>query len=422
MRQKKTVVVIALCGLLTSLAACSGGGSSSGTAAAAGTGDGVLTFMSWDSTQTMQPLVNEFEKENPGIHIQMSYAPPVQQYTDTLQQRLLAHTAADVFILGNKSEQAGSGYVMNLSDVPAVQPALREMSSFNRDAETYDGKVYGVSVASWGGGMLVNLGLLAKVGVTKPPATWNDFIALCAKLKAAGIDPYLEPSDGISTTIMAKIGYADQESGGNMDTRIEQGQTTFSAAWTKPLQQWDQLFDNGLITSAVAGLTGAEVQSEFIAGKVAMIATGAWAVAPVRQGAPKMSIDFWPVPGAAAGEDYWAGAANPAYAINARAKNPVAAEKWIDFLASAEGTKLYHQITGDITTTSDYTPNLDPALSAMYPAVVDGKIWCTWQAWPGPGSDQLDAVFLADVKEAELGKATPASITQALDSEWSSLK
>jgi transposase len=34
---------------------------------------------------------------------------------DTLQKRLVAGTAADVFILGNKAEQVGGGYVKDLS-------------------------------------------------------------------------------------------------------------------------------------------------------------------------------------------------------------------------------------------------------------------------------------------------------------------
>jgi raffinose/stachyose/melibiose transport system substrate-binding protein len=415
MRFRHVAVAVAVGGLFGTLAACGGSAASSSTAS---DGKGVLTFFSWDNQATMQPLITEFEKENPGITIQFSYAPPVQQYDDTLQKRLLAHQAADVFILGNKTEQVGGGYVKDLSDLQAV----KEVSSFNRAAETYNGKVYGVSVASWGGGFLVDKDLLAKVGVTEPPATWADFLALCAKLKAAGITPLLEPSDGISTTIMAKIGLADAQSGGNMDTQIYNGTTTFSSAWTQALSSWSQLYQQGLVSKAVAGLKGDQVQSEFIAGKVAMIATGAWGVAPTRQGAPKMSLDFWPVPGAEAGQDYWAGAANPAYAINSRAKNPVAAEKWIDFLAGAEGSKIYHQATGDITTTSTYTPNLDPALSRMYPAVVAGKIWCTWQAWPGADTSALDATMLAEVQQTVLGTATAADITGSLDSKWASLK
>ncbi len=325
--------------LIASVAACGGSGTS---ASGSSTGKGVVTFMSWDSLATMKPLITEFEKDNPGITIQASYVPPVQQYDDTLTQRLLAHQAADVFILGNKTQQVGGGYVMDLSSLPAV----KELSSFNKAAETYNGKVYGVSVASWGGGMLVNLGLLKKVGVTKPPATWADFLALVAKLKAAGINPYLEPSDGISTTIMGKVGEADAQSGGNMDTKIESGQTTFSTAWTAALQSWSQLFSSGLVSKDVAALTGTEVSNEFAAGRVAMIATGSWEVATVRQGAPSMGLAFWPVPGASAGDDYWAGAANPAYAINSRAKNVVGAQKWINFLASATGSKIYHQRSG----------------------------------------------------------------------------
>ncbi|MET7490038.1 extracellular solute-binding protein [Streptomyces sp. NPDC005538] len=415
MRRQRIATAVALSGLLATLAAC-GGGSGSSTASA--DGKGTLTFFTWDAEATMQPLVNEFQKENPGIKIKMSYAPPVDDYINTLQKRLLAHQAADVFILGNKTEQVGGGYVKDLTNLKAVS----EVSPFNKAAETYKGKVYGVSTVSWGGGYLVNLDLLAKVGVTKPPATWAEFLAMCAKLKAKGISPLLEPSDGISTTVMAKIGQADQQAGGDLDTQIYDGKTTFSKAWTPSLDSWAQLYQKGLVSKDVAGLKGDQVQSEFISGRVAMIATGSWGVAPVRQGAKKMKIDFWPVPGEQAGQDYWAGAAAPAYAINSRAKNPVAAEKWINFLAGAKGSKIYHDTTGSITTTSTYKPNLDPALAKMYPAVVAGKIWCTWQAWPGANTSPLDAAMLAEVQQTVLGEAKPADVTKALDSKWATLK
>ena len=48
-----------------------------------------LSFFSWDGQQTMQPVIDEFEKENPGIKIDFSTAPPVTEYESTLQTRLL---------------------------------------------------------------------------------------------------------------------------------------------------------------------------------------------------------------------------------------------------------------------------------------------------------------------------------------------
>jgi raffinose/stachyose/melibiose transport system substrate-binding protein len=413
MRISRIAAALAALALAASLSACGGGGDSPKSS----DGSGELTFFSWDNQETMTPLIKAFEAKNPKIKIKFSYAPPVQEYQDTLQKRLLAGQAADVFILGNKKEQAGGGYVKDLSRLPVISA----LSPFNLKMYSYKGKPYGVSVASWGGGLLVNLDLMAKIGVTKAPSTWDELLTTLAKVKAAGIRPMLEPSDGISTTIMAKIGQADAANGG-LDEKIYDGQTTFSKAWTQPLQQWSELYTRGLVSKDAAGLKGDQVQTEFVAGRVAMIATGSWAVGAVKQGAPKMHFTFWPVPGESPGEDFWAGAASPAYAINSKAKNPVAAEKWVNFLGGSEGAKIYHDTTGSITTTSNYSPGLDPSLQAMYKDVVAGKVWCTWQAWPGASTSALDATMLTHVQATILGRERAADVTSALDQKYAALK
>lgn len=415
MNLRKLTAVFAVAAIATTLAACGGSGGQANAGSTDGSGE--LTFFSWDNEATMKPLIAEFEKENPKIKIKFSFAPPVQEYTDTLQKRLLGGTAADVFILGNKAEQVGAGYVKDLSNLPVIS----ELSPFNVKMYSYKDKPYGVSVASWGGGFLVNLDLLKQVGVTEPPATWDQYLQLLATLKGAGITPFLEPTDGISTTIMAKLGQADAAAGG-LDEKIFAGSTNFSDAWTAPLEQWSRMYSEGLVSKDAAGLTGDQVQTEFVSGRVAMIATGSWAVGAVKEGAPTMNFTFWPVPGPQAGDAFWAGAASPAYAINAHAKNPIGAEKWVNFLGSAKGAEIYHDTTGSITTTSNYTPKLDPSLELMYADVVAGKVWCTWQAWPGTSTSALDEVMLSNVQKTILGQTNGAGITQALDAKLTTLK
>lgn len=394
-----------------SLAACS----APATAGGSKDGSGEVTFFSWDNEETMAPLIEEFEKQNPGTTIKFSYAPPVQEYIDTLQKRLLAGNAADVFILGNLTEQVGGGYVADLTGTDAAAA----VSDFSRKMRTYDDKVYGISVASWGGGFLVNRDLLAEVGITEPPQSWDDFLELCRTLQAAGIAPLLEPGDGISTTIMALIGSAGKDSD-NLDAEIFEGEATFSEAWTDPLETWSQLYGEGLVTKDAAALKGDQVADEFYNERVAMIASGSWSVGAAREALPDADLEFWPVPGVD-GEPFWAGAASPPYAINAKAENPVGAQKFLDFLASEDGSRIYHETTGSITTTNTFTPELDPALDRMYEAVVAGDIYCTWQAWPGANTAPLDAVMLAEVQKTMLGQADAATITSALDDALGSL-
>jgi raffinose/stachyose/melibiose transport system substrate-binding protein len=412
----RSLAVIAAAGALVStLAACS----TTGGSTSSGTGKGQVTFVSWDSLDTMKPLVTEFQKENPGITIKISYVPPVQQYIDTLQKQLLAGNAPDVFILGNRTEQAGGGYVKDLTGTAAA----KAVSPFNAKMESYKGKVYGISVADWGGGFFVNEALTEKAGITEAPTSWDDLLADFGKLKDDGTVPYLEAGDGISTTMMGLLGLAAHNAKTDFETDIYDGKSTFSATYTKPVQTWSELYSQGLVSKDAAALTGQQVADEFNSGRVAMIPTGPWAISAARAALGQdAKLTFWAIPGTTAGQTFWAGAASPAYAINSKAKNPVGAQKWVDFLASAKGTEIYHTTTAAITTTNNYKPTLDPALKDVYTAIVAGDIYCTWQTWPGANSSALDAQFLGDVQKIMLGQSTAKDLTADLDTKLASLK
>jgi len=408
------VAAVASVALAVTLAGCSTSASSN----ASGSGKGTVTFLSWDAKATMQPLIDEFQKENPGIKIAFSYAPPVDTYTTTLTKRLLAHNATDVFILGNHTQQAGGGYVKSLDGTAAA----KVQSPFGTKMNTYKGHVYGISVATWGGGFLVNKTLAAKAGVTEAPQTWDDLVTDLKKFKAAGITGLQEAGDGTTTTIMGLIGRADLNSGGNMDADIFTGKTNFSKAWTPAIKEWESLYTQGLVNSSAAGLTGPQIVSEFDNQQVAMITTGSWQVASSRKALPAgTELDYWPIP-SSFGAPYWAGAASPPYTINSKAKNPMGAQKFVDFLASKKGVEMYANETGSIMTTSNYKQTLDPALTGMYADVVKGNVWCTWQAWPGTNSDPLDQTLVANMQKVQLGQESAADLTKALDTEWASLK
>src|SRR5215218_337964 len=167
MRTRRAVAALGAVAAIVALGACGGGGGSSG-----GGGDGkTLTFFSWVSKEQMTPIMAAFEKKNPGVKIEFSTAPPVAEYISTLQTRILSGTAADVFAIAaeNKTNLINGKHVVDLKD----KPFLKNVPKFNQT--TYsgpDGAVYGMSVASWGAGILYNKDLLAKVGATGIPQTW----------------------------------------------------------------------------------------------------------------------------------------------------------------------------------------------------------------------------------------------------------
>ncbi|MGC0369563.1 ABC transporter substrate-binding protein [Microbacterium sp. SLBN-111] len=411
-RTTRTAVALTVVGLAAAaLTGCSGG-------AGGGTDSQTVTFLSWDTQDTMQPLIDQFEKENPGLTVNASYAPPVTDYVQKLQTQLGSNTGPDVFIITaeNKHQLMDGGFAKDLSG----ESWISNISDAAQQTYSSNGKVYGAAIASWGGGILINKDMLAKVGYTTPPATWDQFLDLGTKLKDSGVTAFYEASDGIPVTLSALLGVENASMDNAMDQDIWDGKTTFADTWTQPLTTWNQLFEKGIEPRSAAGLTGDQVLQAFEQGQVAMIGTGSWALGNIKKAAPNLNLEYLAVPNPK-GDLYWCGAVSPGYAINAKAKNPEGADKFVQFLQSKEGVELYQKETQSITTTKDFTPQLDPSLSEMAPAVRDGKIYLPAVNWPDH-ADVMTSESVALLQQTISGKITPAQFAQGMDDKLASTK
>ncbi|MFJ6376100.1 ABC transporter substrate-binding protein [Pseudarthrobacter oxydans] len=413
-RSAKTVAAIIAASSVIAISGCSAAGSG-------GDGPTVVTFYSWDDATVMQPIVDAFEKSNPDIDIKVSNASDVSQYQSSLQPRLLAGTAEDIFVLGSKAEQAGGGLVMDLSNEEFVD----KLSPANVSYGSHDGKLYGVSTSSWGGGFVYNSDILAEVGVKGEadfPKSWDEFLTLLGKLKDAGHTPLYESNTaGMANSLCALTGIANAAAGGNLDQQVFEGKTTWAEHWRKPFEQWQRLFDEGYETRDVVGLAGEVVNQEFATGKVAMIGTGSWAMGQLNKLDPAFDMKFMPVPGIDKDTSYLCGAASPALAINAASKVKEQAVKFLDFLTTPESANLYNKQTGSITTTEASTPVVDPALEYIVKPIQEGAIYLPIVAWP-QYQDALDAESTILIQQMIAGQIEPSAVPAGLDSKLKELQ
>jgi raffinose/stachyose/melibiose transport system substrate-binding protein len=410
MKRRKLAAALVAVTTAVTMAAC--GGSSSG---GSDQDTGTLTFFSWDSEQTMDPIIDEFEKQNPGIKVEFSSAPPVAEYISTLQARILSGTAADVFAIAaeNKSNLIDNGAVVDLTD----EPFMAKLTQFNKDTYGKDGRSYGASISSWGGGIVYNKKLLAKAGVREFPKSWDEFEALCAKLKEQGVKyPFLESVQAMPIVVAAFVGGESAASGGSLDKQIFDGSTTFAATWTEPLTRWSELYTNGLVPKDVVGLTGDQVRDEFTSGRAAMIPAGPWEVSPIKKANPDLDFEMAPVPGMSGPQSYLAGAASPGLAINAKAKNPEAAKKFIAFYTDATSVAMYNKATDAITTTTDFKPVIDKSLTPIVERVRAGQIYLPQIAWQRC-QDALNLEATAQLQQVVQGKTSPGDAAAALDTK-----
>ncbi len=401
MARLRTVLGVALAAVLV-LAGCGDGGDGSRT----------LTFFSWDDEKTMRPLIERFEQQNPGVTVEFSHAPPVAEYISALQARLLSGTAADVFVIAaeNKTNLIDGELVRDLTDAPF----MANIAAANKTTYSRDGRAYGMSVSSWGGGIFYNKELFARAGITAPPQTWDEFLQVCATLRDAGSTPYLEAVTDGSQIVAAFLGAADAASGGNLDAGIFDGTSSFSRTWVEPLRQWSRLWDEGLVTRNVVGLTGDQVRDEFVNGRAAMYSSGPWDVQNIHDAAPGLDFEMMPVPALPGGAPYLAGAASPGYAVNAAAEEPELAERFLAFLGTAEAVRMFNEASAAITTTTDVEPVIDPSLRQIVGSVREGRYYLPQIAWTRH-EDVLQVEATAQLQMLVQGTVSPQQVAEALD-------
>ena len=386
---------------------------------------GTLTFLSWDSEAVIGPTIKAFEALYPNVSVQASYPPPVTQYISTLEERLLAGTAPDVFIYTDEDEAALLAHhdVRDLSD----QPWVKYMATANREFMSAEGKVWGLSATTWTAGPIYNLDLLHKAGYSGPPATWADFLKLCGTLKGLKVTPVYDTAVPPPGTLLVGLigGYYMRHYGKNIDPEIFAGKVSFVDAWTEPLTAYSELYTQGLVSTAYLGLTGTEIDSLMAEGKLGIYASGPWDLATISADNPSLKLLMGPTPGPAVGQGYWEGSPNVGWAINAKAQNPDAALAFLSFLASPQGLKPYVAEQGYPCAMSNYSPSLPSSLSLAVAPARSSSYYFTATSWAAiaPAIEEQLAVELgADLESMIQGKLTVNGVLRALDSQLAKLK
>jgi ABC-type glycerol-3-phosphate transport system substrate-binding protein len=142
------------------------------------------------------------------------------------------------------------------------------------------GPVYGIPTNGYIYCIWYNKQLLAKVGVTdkNPPRSWNEFLAVCGKLKAQGIVPFvLGTRDGyivqwgvgcLVTSLMGKEGASRV---------IDPSYAFVGSEVQKATELWQELGKRGYLNKDASSLsTGDEQDRVFTTGGGAMLLSGNW--------------------------------------------------------------------------------------------------------------------------------------------------
>jgi raffinose/stachyose/melibiose transport system substrate-binding protein len=417
-RRTPSAVVFVLVSLLLTLmlSACSNNGSSEGTV--------TLKFYHWIGADA-GPVVNQidkmFEDANPNIKIEFTTA-PTDQYQTVIKTRLASGDAPDVFGVFPgawlATYGAKPGYLADLSN----EPWVANLNSGAKGVSTYNGKVYALPMSQNVIGVVYRKDLFAKAGVAVP-TNWDEFLAACAKLKAAGVTPLAlgikdQWVDQLIPYAMAPTAiYSTDQS---FDANMFAGTATFdNSPWKQMMQDYLSLQQQGYFNSGGLGTTYQQTQDLITTGKAAMVVNGNWILAPLEQADPSLQLGMFPLPYNKAGQKPWVAAAvGEEIGISASSKHIAEAKKFVEFWARPDIMKLYLNAKKAFPAQSNVTPDLDPAAAEMLPALQVGSYNFLDQKWPTGVQD----VMLKDIQSVFGGTMTIDQMLKDMDTTFAAKK
>jgi raffinose/stachyose/melibiose transport system substrate-binding protein len=399
------------------LAACgtsSGGGGSGGAA--------TLRFIGVADERTPMEQLTKLYAKGHDATIKTSYAPTDQVQT-SVRTQLGAGNAPDLFVVypGDGSamamtEIAKAGLLADLSD----QHWTTTVPEAAKATIAQDGKTYMFSPGFAVIGAIYNKPAFAKAGV-QPPTTWDELLAVCEKLKQAGITPISVGAQTpwvtqlITYAFVASTVYAENP---KFDDQQLAGQASFSqSGWRQALEMYLELQKRGYLNKNPNGTTLEQQTAAVASGKAAMAVQVTPLLSAFRAAAAKPAdIGMCVFPGGQTADKSWMWAGPVVgVGVSARSKNADAAKAFIDFAAQPANTKRWCDAVAAIPLNADASTKLDPELTPFAKLLSAGRSAPIGTRWPNA---EVQPTHFAVVQDLLAGKTSVSGALSKMDKAY----
>ncbi len=361
-------------------------------------------------------LNDQFMKENPGIQVIYEGMPGVP-YSKYIKNKFAVNDAPDVIMLHPGEEHWGYaklGFIRDLSE----EPWATQFTPTALEAVSLDGKVYGTPNDTVVLGVYYNKDLFKKLSL-QTPTNWSEFLAVCARLKEAGITPIsIGNYDGWMTLVSLFAMGSSLIQDPDFNRKINAREIKFNGTWNEMTKMWFALNDIGYLTPNSTTVTMDQAQKEFTDGHAGMFINGSWALDGLLKANPDYKLGMFAMPAASTKEGtVLTVAAGTTWAINNKTKQLDAALKYLDFWAREQTLRQWTQTQGAFLTLRGAESDVPAELSEIYGFIEEGRIHeylsNRWEQ-SGPAVDEL----MASVQGVYLDALTIEEMLTNVDDAW----
>ena len=360
--RRQAMAVLGALGLGATAAACAGpggsttpGGSTGPVAPATGDNTGKVSFAHWrgEDKAVFDELIKRFVAKNNGVEVAQDISTS-NDYNAQGLQKVRGAAIGDAFATfrGAQFKNFGeAGIYTELKNSKAVGNYQKGLLTAGQSGDSQLGLPYQVVFPM----PMANTDLFDKAGAELAPKDWNAFLNMCEKLAASGVTPISWPGGDVGNGgQLFNCMIANNAPVDDMCSQIEQGKLKCTDDWfIKMLNQYKDLAP--FLQPNATGTAVEPAQNLFSQGKAAMLATGSYHIAAVRNLGAKFPIELVFPNTSTDGKAKYEGAYNATFilGVNSASKHQAAAAAWIDFLSEPENAAYYANQTAQHVSVKD---------------------------------------------------------------------
>lgn len=403
-------VAAAGAGLLAipSLASCRLGGE--------GGGQTSLRFVGLsDEQEALRPLIERYREQNADVTFSTSYA-PVDQVQTQVRTQLAGGNPPDLHVVwpGNGSamamvQLAQAGLLAELSDEPWVDKIPKSF----QPVFTYEGDTYFFSSTFSVIGAIYNKNVFEDLGL-EIPTTWDELLALCDEVKAAGKYPIALGNQTpwvtqlINYALVASTVFAENP---DFAEQHLEGETSFpESGWREAFEKYMELDEREYFNPNSLGTTYEQQLQMVASGDAAMAVQVSSGVPQIESYGEPGQFAMFAFPGVNDPEKVWIpAAAGAGWGVNVDSEHIEESKAFLRFLAETENMNSFAETAGDLVLIPNEQFEVPESLESMIPFVEqDRSAPYMDQRWPNA---EVQPTHFAVIQEVFAGTAT---IDQAL--------
>lgn len=315
---------------------------SCGSGSTSGSSKGPITLVmgSWraDDVEQMKGFLAEYTKSHPNVIIEFKPTNP-PDYNATLRLQLTSGTGPDLMYARSYAtglQLFNDGFFADVSDIPGLKENFTEGA--RSPWMTPDGKSFAIPFVAVSHGVYYNKDIFKKLNI-KIPETWEDFLAVCKKIKEAGITPLANSlGDECDIAEVVFMSIAPNFIGGR-EGRLayERGERPWNDSnMVAVFQAMKDLVP--YLPQGFEALTYNDSNALFATGKAAMYFDGSWSLGTFKNVSFDWGVFAPPPPKGKSPQLCFH--ADAGIAMNTKTKYPKEAREFLAWIASKEGAAI----------------------------------------------------------------------------------